>query len=343
MTTTEKNFAVPVNVVTFHHNKNVTLSVASEAITSALNTVTLAGERLALFGTTAINGDYYIVVSGTHPRTNLAICRALGLLRRETTETQQDNYRIISPVDEHAREKMSRKVLRDYSADRFSKSVGAATERRIERMRRSVASYEEEVRSMERSIVTRLRECSALRQQISAMESVDSTRARLRALREFEKIYELPDVAAAYMDSDDRLRILTHPISIEFHGITYDMGCYDVVIYSDGTVRIDGDNPRGRHIHPHINEEGYPCLGDFGEMLRSAVGEFDFLTAAIVITQFLRSYTYQDCYVFIQRWGNSFDPSIDYEQMDRDIAEGRRDMGDYNYYEDEEEEDEEEW
>lgn len=324
-------------------------NVACDVVIEALRRVTVEGESLTIFGDSIVDNDYYCIVNAEHPRTKRAIFRALGLLYRDMTEriSSCGRYALLQHTTEESREKMWNHILYRSSVDSYVRKAAEMTSQEKNRLEHRIRSNLLEIRNLEQHISRYHLEVRSMRAQLRNIESNRNTALEESIRGSFERIYHAPVVEKLYMGSSGELHVYTNPLEIQHFGLTYYMGVYHIIIRSDGSVRIDGSEHRGNHCHPHVNNEGYPCFGDYGETIRTAIGAGEFDVALYSILEFLQSYTYHDAFVYLQRWGEFFNPDINYCDMDAQIADGSREEGDYTspiyWDENDDEEDEEDY
>lgn len=103
---------------------------------------------------------------------------------------------------------------------------------------------------------------------------------------------------------NDRIEVYTDKIYIDYNGVRFYMGRFQIVINFSGTVKMFNlDNSRifdREYHHPHISA-GVPCLGNIKEMMPKLIHSGDYLTIITLCYDFLTSYNPNGPYVPIDR------------------------------------------
>lgn len=117
----------------------------------------------------------------------------------------------------------------------------------------------------------------------------------LARLQEMEGIREV----VAY---DGGIRLVTAPIEVAHRGVQYRLGCFQVDLAETGAITIRNlTDAYGFYDHPHV-WDGRPCLGNVREGVAKLVAEYQWVAAAEVVLDFLRTVTPQDWYVPVAHW-----------------------------------------
>jgi len=158
----------------------------------------------------------------------------------------------------------------------------------------------------------------------TARRSVNALQAQLvKAIRQEEELeIKLETTSDQEDDGCDRLRALFHQlksrsyvkqvkyrdgiIQIFTERITilegdnlYDIGEFCINIYTDGQeggVRICNLTPLGpkRLHHPHINNDGYPCLGNIKRVVSRYIAKREYLALTDILYNYLKSVNVDD-------------------------------------------------
>jgi hypothetical protein len=98
------------------------------------------------------------------------------------------------------------------------------------------------------------------------------------------------------------VRLLTGPIEVAHGGVRYRLGCFEIDLAETGAIAVRNlTDAYGLYDHPHI-WNGRPCLGNVREGVAKLVAEYQWVAAAEVLLDFLRTVTPQDWYVPITHW-----------------------------------------
>ena len=105
---------------------------------------------------------------------------------------------------------------------------------------------------------------------------------------------------------EGNLRCLSGSINIEYGGVTYELGCYWIVLpLGQGRLTItpeDRSHDVEGYPHPHIASDGTPCLGNIGASVAQLRGEGKHFECVTMLLEFLRSYNPDNPYLRIERW-----------------------------------------
>lgn len=114
---------------------------------------------------------------------------------------------------------------------------------------------------------------------------------------EYKTLMENPHIKSVKLHNDYKLDIFTDHLYLflDENGKTYDLGEYRIEIYFDGKVKmfnltrqINDDH------HPHVTEDGRPCLGNFAEAIPDYIASYEFTIAAQVCIEYLQSTNVED-------------------------------------------------
>jgi hypothetical protein len=98
------------------------------------------------------------------------------------------------------------------------------------------------------------------------------------------------------------VRLVTGPIEVAHGGVRYRLGCFEIDLAETGAIAVRNlTDAYGLYDHPHI-WNGRPCLGNVREGVAKLVAEYQWVAAAEVLLDFLRTVTPQDWYVPITHW-----------------------------------------
>jgi len=98
------------------------------------------------------------------------------------------------------------------------------------------------------------------------------------------------------------VRLVTAPIEAAHGGVSYRLGCFEINLAETGAITIRNlTDAHGFYDHPHV-WDGRPCLGNIREGVAKLVAEYQWVAAAEVLLDFLRTVTPQDWYVPVTHW-----------------------------------------
>jgi len=194
-------------------------------------------------------------------------------------------------------------VFREGTRDR-ARAVYADQQRR--RLWEEAAFLEEEVRATEHALdelsctLTReTRHLTACRRKLRLLqgEAAQSDRAAddLARLQEVEGVLEVEPHAWG-------VRVVTMPIEVAYARARYRLGCFQIDLADTGAITVRNlTDPYGLYDHPHV-WDGRPCLGNVREGLAKLVAEYQWVAAAEVLLDFLRTVTPKEWYVPVTNW-----------------------------------------
>jgi len=98
------------------------------------------------------------------------------------------------------------------------------------------------------------------------------------------------------------VRLVTGPIEVAHGGVRYRLGCFEIDLAETGAIAVRNlTDAYGLYDHPHV-WNGRPCLGNVREGVAKLVAEYQWVAAAEVLLDFLRTVTPQDWYVPVTHW-----------------------------------------
>ena len=143
------------------------------------------------------------------------------------------------------------------------------------------------------------RHLAACRRRLRVLEGETAELARaaddLARLETLEGIREVEAHAGG-------IRLVTAPIEVAHGGVRYQLGCFQIDLAETGAITVRNlTDPYGLYDHPHV-WDGRPCLGNVREGLAKLVAEYQWIAAAEVLLDFLRTVTPRDWYVPVTHW-----------------------------------------
>lgn len=119
--------------------------------------------------------------------------------------------------------------------------------------------------------------------------------------------------------SDGGIIAVTGPITIEYDNWEFPLGSYNISLNNSGDINIEAldDHPNAEHPHPHVDTDGYPCLGNIAADIPKLIGSMRIAEALQLLYQFLSSYNSDNPY---ERIGH-FDPTGRYQDEEDEPCE----------------------
>lgn len=120
-------------------------------------------------------------------------------------------------------------------------------------------------------------------------------------VREFEGLLGIPEVRDVEIRGD-RLCVFTDTVDTVVAGKRYRLGCFRVDIRFNGNVAIKNlTQPHGYYDHPHV-WNAQPCLGNIGQNVMKLVSEFQWVAAAELLLEYLKTVNPKEWYTPIHNW-----------------------------------------
>ena len=162
--------------------------------------------------------------------------------------------------------------------DRLAEEIGF--------LQAEIAFLEEGVEEVARRITADTRRLMEGRRRLHLLQG--SRERPESSTPELERLRTLPEVREVCL-LDGQVSITTVPILVEHGGRWYRLGSFRLDLGFTGEVRITNLTHRiGPFDHPHVRE-GKPCLSSIRQGIAKLVGEFQFVAAAEVLIDFLKT------------------------------------------------------
>jgi len=162
---------------------------------------------------------------------------------------------------------------------------------KAKRLEQTIREKEERITASQVHLVALIRDLDVTRAEYR-LACIDSPGlAEIKGM-EFDKLMEHPDIEDFSMD-ENHINVLTGPIYIEYHRKVYDIGKFKITLAINPRNFVVQMRNLTRSLygtaHPHIYDNGSPCLGNIQECLPQMVAEYKFAAAISVCIQFLKS------------------------------------------------------
>jgi hypothetical protein len=164
---------------------------------------------------------------------------------------------------------------------------------------KQITVVEENLKELSRQMASQTRlllDCRARFRTLDGAEQFEEVLAR-----EFDGLLGIPEVQDVEVRAD-RLCVLTDTLDAVMGGRRYRLGRFRVEIRFNGEVAIRNlTRPYGYYDHPHV-WNGKPCLGNIHQCVLKLVGEFQWVAAAEVLLEYLKSVNPKGWYIPITHW-----------------------------------------
>jgi len=199
-----------------------------------------------------------------------------------------------------------------YLADRegFEKEIarrlsGLPSERFFELYRRALeGTHEDEIEEFEDRISQLRGELSlAVRDRRVALEKKSDTSAHDETVsdgkieRIFERLCKLSTTGKITV-SEDTVVVPVGQIDIEFEGVVYEIGEFEIKIdlIDCDVLCVNKSRKVNGNYHPHVDGSGDSCLGDASYGIGVLLGELELETVVLMMIEFLKSYSPEGAY-----------------------------------------------
>ncbi|MFQ5847695.1 MAG: hypothetical protein ACE5IQ_08540 [Candidatus Methylomirabilales bacterium] len=181
--------------------------------------------------------------------------------------------------------------------DHVSDNAGPAEDGECIRKRMTVA--EENLRELSRQMASQTRLLMHCRERYRTLTKADESEEALT--REFDRLLAIPEVRDVQV-LGDRLCVLTETVDTVVAGRRYRLGRFRLDIRFNGDVAITNlTRAYGYYDHPHIWNTK-PCLGNIGQSVVKLVSEFQWVAAAELLLEYLKTVSPKEWYTPIDHW-----------------------------------------
>lgn len=226
------------------------------------------------------------------------LCDLIGLKSSQIKMVKTDyNGVYLADVDEATKEGLIKDQVAVARQNYMSLCGFQRKKERIMSLTEEISTISLDVENYQKNLVKSLRELEEKQLVLQKIQNNDDETLE-RFGNEFDQLIKHPYIE--YLETvGNKLIVYTKPITITYEGAKYNIGKFNITIYtngSNGCVRMYNlTNKLGCH-HPHVNEDGYPCLGNIKEIIPYLIAEKKYAAASSICIQFLKSYTFEDGY-----------------------------------------------
>lgn len=265
---------------------NIVLGATVEGVEDSVGVKYQPGGRM--IGFTKLpdcpENSHFKMITGT-------LSRLLPILLATGDEVRKIQQRMI----EEGRKESRASYIKECSR-RFEKTVVGTKE--------AVAKGHADIAKLQQELTRRIRETHGAERKLEQIESLRGTHLASYG-REFDSLLSIPGVENVET-GDGVIKVFTENIYItpDRCADTYDIGKFRIEIYtsgSNGGIRFFNLTRKGETTssgygvhHPHVNGNGYPCLGNIKEMVPQLIGEAEYSAVAQLGLQYLKSVNTED-------------------------------------------------
>lgn len=161
------------------------------------------------------------------------------------------------------------------------------------------AEFAENLRELCRQMTSQTRLLRNCHERLRTLTKAEQSEEAL--LREFDGLLGIPDVREVEI-LGDRLCIFTNTVDTVVGGKRYRLGRFRVDIRFNGDVAIKNlTRPHGYYDHPHV-WNAKPCLGNVGPSVIRLVSELQWVAAAELLLEYLKTVNPKEWYTPVHHW-----------------------------------------
>ncbi len=164
---------------------------------------------------------------------------------------------------------------------------------------RYMAEVEENLKELSRQMASQTRLLRNCQERFRTLKKTEQSEEAL--LREFDALLGIPDIRDVEI-LGDCLCVFTNTVETVVAGKRYRLGRFRVDIRFNGDVTIKNlTKAHGYYDHPHVWNTK-PCLGNIGQSVMKLVGEFQWVAAAELLLEYLKTVNPKEWYTPIHHW-----------------------------------------
>jgi len=158
---------------------------------------------------------------------------------------------------------------------------------------------EENLKELSRQMAAHTRLLGSCHDRMRTLKEAAQSEEAL--LREIEGLFGIPEVRDVEV-LGDRLSLVTDTVDTVVGGKRYHLGRFRLDIRFTGEVTIKNlTRPYGYYDHPHV-WNARPCLGNIGHSVVKLVSEFQWVAAAQLLIEYLKTVNPKEWYTPIDHW-----------------------------------------
>jgi len=166
-------------------------------------------------------------------------------------------------------------------------------------MQEEKVMIEENLKELSRQMAQQTRLLWTCRERLRLLR--EAAQSEEAFVREVEGLLGIPEVCEIEIQGD-RLSVLTGTVDTVVGGKRYRLGRFRLDIRFTGEVTIKNlTRPYGYYDHPHV-WNARPCLGNIGHSVVKLVSEFQWVAAAQLLIEYLKTVNPKEWYTPIDHW-----------------------------------------
>ncbi|MCJ7804865.1 hypothetical protein MUP35_04010 [Patescibacteria group bacterium] len=226
------------------------------------------------------------------------LCHLIGLKSSQIKMVKTDyNGVYLADVDEATKEGLIKDQVAVARQNYMNLCGFQRKNERIKALMEEISTISLDVENYQKNLVKSLRELEEKQLALQKIQNNDNEILK-RFGDEFDQLIKHPYIE--YLETvGNKLIVYTKPITITYEKVAYNIGKFNITIYtngSNGCVKMYNLTHKLHYNHPHVNETGDPCLGNIKEIIPHLIAEKKYAATVSICIQFLKSYTFDDVY-----------------------------------------------
>lgn len=175
-------------------------------------------------------------------------------------------------------------------------------------VQKKLADVDSEIKHTQSQMIQHTRSRHELQNQLSALAQLESSGNTKTFQDQFANLCEI-SVTGQIRVSNGAITVPVGQIDITYKDKTYDIGQFDVVIYTNGEnggvtciSHTSQSTIKTSCYHPHVLSNGSCCLGNISQIITDLIAIGDYVNVVLIMTDFLRSYSPSNPYASIENW-----------------------------------------
>jgi hypothetical protein len=168
-----------------------------------------------------------------------------------------------------------------------------------------IEEFEDRISQLRTKLTLAVRDRRIALEKKSDTSAHDETVSDEKIERIYERLCKL-SVTGKITVSEDMMVVPVGQIDIEFEGVVYDIGEFEIKIdlKNGGVLCVNKSREVNGSYHPHVDESGDCCLGDASYGIGVLLGELELETVVLMMIEFLKSYNPEGAYhgAEIEEW-----------------------------------------
>jgi hypothetical protein len=169
-------------------------------------------------------------------------------------------------------------------------------------LQKRIAVQEENLKELSRHMGSQARLLNSCRERLRMLSTLKEAEQPLDMLgRDIDALLRIPEVRCVEV-LKDRLCVLTDTIDTVVAGKRYRLGSFRLELRFNGDVALKNlTRAYGYYDHPHV-WNAKPCLGNIGPSVLKLASEFQWVAAAELLLEYLKTVNPKEWYTPVEHW-----------------------------------------